>query len=48
MNHMYEILAEVGWMWTAVVALLLAIDWLVRRHRDPRGFDVVEHHDKHP
>lgn len=45
MSHMYAILAIVGWSW----AILFFAYLFIRLSRQkPRGFDVVESHEKQP
>ena len=48
MMKIYVMLAVVGWLWTAVVGLLLASWWVDqrRRRRGPAGFEVIETNEK--
>jgi hypothetical protein len=49
MMKIYLMLAFVGWLWTAVVGLLLLSWWVDqrrRRRRAPAGFEVIEPNEK--
>lgn len=46
MSIMYVILAVAGWVWLAVVALVLVPVWIRNRRQRRQGLEVAKRHEK--